>query len=312
MKRILQKEQRLSLPLQTIAVILIICMAAILSPSRVLSQATPSSPATSNASPAITSISLEFVPAASPPTPSSDTDSYFDIIVNTQVMGINLVNRTGQANVPGEGHLVYYAGVEPSLVPTWPAFGESGYHISTSTSMTWTNALPDYSVYAVQVVNNDNTPLNPPVYALIRTHKQLPNTTPERPMITSFGFTTNPPSSPLPTPGTVTRMDTVISTEVTGFNIINKYDSPASPGEGHFIYYEVVDPLITAPNESAFVGGNYSYATHFSKFTWLNEVPGYIAYSVQLVNNDDTPLELPVFAVIKTNTYPGMQGPASP
>lgn len=295
----------------------IICLVNILIPATIFSQTSTQSPSptTNTALPAILSFSLEFTPASSPPTPSASSSSpapnYFDIVVRTQILGINLVDKSGEANVTGEGHLVYYSGIEPDVVPTWPAYRNEGYYASTKTSLIWTNALPDYSVYGVQIVNNDNTPLNPPVYAMIRTFKQL-SMNPDRPMITSFGFNTSPPSSPMPSPGPLTRMDTNLKTGVSGFDIVNNFNSPTTPGEGHLIYYEVVDPVITTTDETAFVGGDYSFATTATKFTWLNEIPGYISYSVQLVNNDNTPLRYPVFAIIKTYVYSGMQASSSP
>jgi hypothetical protein len=290
-------------------ILTITCLATAFSPSPALSQT--STPPTTATLPAILSISLEFVAASSPPSPtasSTPASSYFDINVRTQVTGINLVDKIGQAIAAGEGHLMYYSGAEPAVVPTWPAYTYGNtYTASTSTLTTWVNALPAYSVYGVEIVNNDNTALNPPVYAMIRTNKQPLSATPPRPMITSFSLSTNPPSSPRPSPGHGTRVDTVLSTRSANFNIVNKINSQASSGEGHYIFYSTVDPLITAPGQSAFIGGNYSFASTSGGFTWLNELTGYNTYSVQLVNNDDTPLDLPVFALIKTNIYSNMK-----
>jgi hypothetical protein len=114
-------------------------------------QASPDAPA---------SVSIER-PADGATVPSGSIE------VAAKVGGMRLVDKIGQAPSAGEGHLIYYVGVD--FVPTDP--GESAatapgtYAASAQTSYTWHGLDPGtYGVW-VQVVNNDGTPLSPAVTA---------------------------------------------------------------------------------------------------------------------------------------------------
>ena len=72
------------------------------------------------------------------------------------VSNFNLVDKQGQAAVPGEGHIIYYMDVTP---PGTAAAGT--YAASINTSYTWHNVSPGIHFFSVQLVNNDDTPLNP-------------------------------------------------------------------------------------------------------------------------------------------------------
>ena len=86
-----------------------------------------------------------------------------------QLSNFKLVDKTGQANVPGEGHLIYYVDVQAPTTPGQPALTAPGtYAISVSTSFLWPKLFqPGPHTLSVQVVNNDNTPLSPPVTAQV-------------------------------------------------------------------------------------------------------------------------------------------------
>ncbi|MDD1678159.1 MAG: hypothetical protein LUO93_03110 [Methanomicrobiales archaeon] len=89
-----------------------------------------------------------------------------DITVIVEVYNFRLVEPAQQRNTPGEGHLIYYRDVVPPTVPGRPAFAAPGsYAASTQTSYTWHNVPPDTHTFSVQLVNNDDTPLDPPVVA---------------------------------------------------------------------------------------------------------------------------------------------------
>ena len=87
--------------------------------------------------------------------------------VAVDVQGWRLVDKIGQPNVPGEGHLIYYLGVD--FVPTAagrPARTEPGtYAAVDDRSYTWRDVQPGTHALWVQIVNNDDTPLEPPVTA---------------------------------------------------------------------------------------------------------------------------------------------------
>ena len=86
------------------------------------------------------------------------------------VSNFNLVDKVGQANVPGEGHIIYYADVPIPTTQGQPAFTAPGtYTVSTNTSYLWTSLFAGVHTLGVQLVNNDNTPLSPPVTAQVNT-----------------------------------------------------------------------------------------------------------------------------------------------
>ena len=64
---------------------------------------------------------------------------------------------------------------------------------------------------------------------------------------------------------------------------------PNAANEGHAIYYLDANPP-TTPGESAFTeNGTYVESTA-TQYTWTNVQPGQHTFSLQLVNNDGTPL----------------------
>ncbi|MDD1677847.1 MAG: hypothetical protein LUO93_01515, partial [Methanomicrobiales archaeon] len=60
-----------------------------------------------------------------------------DVTVSVQVQNFNLVDKLGQANVAGEGHIHYFRDVVPPTTPGQPAITESGTYVpTTATSYT--------------------------------------------------------------------------------------------------------------------------------------------------------------------------------
>jgi len=84
------------------------------------------------------------------------------VTVETFVENFELVDKVGEANVPGEGHIVYYFDVTPPIKQDEQATTAEGtYAISTELSHTWNDVGVGPHVFWVQLVNNDNTPLEP-------------------------------------------------------------------------------------------------------------------------------------------------------
>lgn len=88
--------------------------------------------------------------------------------VTAEPEGFEVVNKLGQAPVDGEGHIHYYIDVEE--IPTTPGqpavtTDASSYHAAATTTHTWPNVEAGEHTLAVQLVNNDHTPLEPPVTA---------------------------------------------------------------------------------------------------------------------------------------------------
>lgn len=91
-----------------------------------------------------------------------------NIVVNAQVTNFNVVDKQGQANVPGEGHLHFYLDVDAPTTAGQPAIPASGVwaHVS-GTTYTFTNVAAGTHTISVQLVNNDHTPVIPLVVAKI-------------------------------------------------------------------------------------------------------------------------------------------------
>jgi len=99
----------------------------------------------------------------SAPNDGSTTTST-SVNVSVQVKNLNLTNKIGKANVTGEGHIYYYKDVRAPTAPGTPATTMASTYAATSnTSYTWTELTPGLHTFSTELVNNDNTPLTPPV-----------------------------------------------------------------------------------------------------------------------------------------------------
>jgi outer membrane protein assembly factor BamB/plastocyanin len=102
-----------------------------------------------------------------------------EVNVSVQVMNFNLTDKLGAANVTGEGHIHYFKDVQVPTSPGLPAITEAGTYAPTpNTSYTWMNLSPGLHTFSVELVNNDHTPLFPPVTdtvnATIESHPPVP------------------------------------------------------------------------------------------------------------------------------------------
>lgn len=81
-----------------------------------------------------------------------------------------IVNKLGRPAAKGEGHVHFYMDVEN--VPTEqgkPAVSAQGtYHATATPSYTWPDVTPGEHTFSAQLVNNDHTPLSPPVVRTIK------------------------------------------------------------------------------------------------------------------------------------------------
>jgi hypothetical protein len=93
----------------------------------------------------------------------------FQVEVDSDVSNIMLADdKIGQANVAGEGHIIYYLNVDPPTVAGQPAVTASGtFKATTEAYNVWENVPAGENVFSLQIVNNDNTPLDPPVVGQI-------------------------------------------------------------------------------------------------------------------------------------------------
>ncbi len=129
-------------------------------------------PQAGSTAPALQSVTAELLsqsgvaPLGMPAPPRSTGQPSADINMIPDTLNFKIVNKIGQAAVPGEGHYIHYFNIQPPATPGKPAFTDAGsYVVTADTFVTWVNVVPgQYNVW-VQLVNNDNTPLQPPVVA---------------------------------------------------------------------------------------------------------------------------------------------------
>jgi outer membrane protein assembly factor BamB len=223
------------------------------------------------------------------------TVSSGNITVSAMAFNFNIVDKQGQPGSPGEGHLHYFMDVDAPTAPGVPAIPTSGnWTHTTAKTYTWTNVAPGTHTFSVELVNNDHSPLNPPVVA-----KVTVTVVPPTPKVTIL----LPQNRSTISPGDVT-----VSVQVNNLNLVNKIGQAVASGEGHINYFlDVVAP--TTPGQPAVTAAGTYTSTANLTYTWTNVAPGTHTFSVELVNNDNTPLNPPVVVkvvvVISTATGGG-------
>lgn len=94
-----------------------------------------------------------------------------DITVKTDVTNFKVVDKQGEANVTGEGHLHFYMDVNPipnaAGQPAIPANTSSAWAHVSDTSYTFKNVSPGTHTFTAQLVNNDHTPVVPAVSDMV-------------------------------------------------------------------------------------------------------------------------------------------------
>lgn len=125
-------------------------------PSATVSPTATASPA-ATASPSVT------------PSPSATAAAVgSDIMVSVQVANFNVVNKLGQAAVPGEGHLHFFLDAVPPILQGTPAISAPGTYVAIpATSYTWPNVKPGLHIISAELANNDHTPLATPSVASV-------------------------------------------------------------------------------------------------------------------------------------------------
>ncbi len=208
------------------------------------------------------------------------------VTVAVLVNNFNLVDKTGSPNASGEGHLIYYLDVDPPVTAGQPALTTPGtYFASAQVSYAWTNIGSGQHKFAVQLVNNDNTPLNPPVTA---TASLL--------VIPEIG----PPLMVILSPRTgavISGTSVTVTAQVTNFKLADKIGQANAVREGHLIFYlDTSAPTLQGPQATT-APGTFAI-TADTTYTWSNLAPGLHSFATQIVNNDNTPLNPPISASI--------------
>ena len=206
-----------------------------------------------------------------------------DVTVSAEVSGYTL----GE----GQGQIVYYL---DASVPTYyehSAVSKAGtYAVSTDTSYTWTNVTPGEHTFAVQLVNKETMPLPSPVTDRATVTVGAPEGDPGLSI-------TNPADGDSLPPGNI-----LIMAEVQNF-VVSAEDMGVviREGEGHLIYYIDEDPPTDAGTPAK--TDTCAVSTELSHL-WKSIPQGQHTFSVQLVNNDDTPLDTPVTATVTLDVKP--------
>src|SRR5690606_37608925 len=160
-----------------------------------------------------------------------------NVTVSVEVANFTLVEPTGQANAPGEGHLIYLLDAPVSTNETVPAIPEVGdYVISTNTSQTWENLIEAAHTFSVQVDNNDDTPVVPLAADTVNVTVSLAappeeeEVPPAEANVTSVIITSPEDGATLDT------RSVSVSVEVANFTLVASTGQVNAPAEGHLIY----------------------------------------------------------------------------
>ena len=219
---------------------------------------------------------------------SGSTISGSDLMVMIQVTNFNIVDKQGQPAVSGEGHVHYYLDYDAPTTQGQPAVPPSGVTWQTiaSTTFTFHNVTAGSHFVSVELVNNDHTPLNPAVTAKVTITMTSGSGTPTLTIL-------QPQSG-----STVTSPNVSVSIQVSNFNIVDKQGQPAVSGEGHVHYYLDYDAPTTQGKPAVPPNGTIWQTIASTTYTFHNVTTGTHFVSVELVNNDHTPLNPPVTAKV--------------
>lgn len=96
------------------------------------------------------------------------TPAGHNVEVEAYPRSFRVVDKLGDEPASGEGHIHFYLDVEK--IPTTagrPAVtsDDSSYHATATATHVWKDLEPGKYMFGVQLVNNDHTPLEPPVTA---------------------------------------------------------------------------------------------------------------------------------------------------
>jgi len=124
------------------------------------------------------------------------------VVVTIQVQNFSIVDKEGQASVPGEGHVHYYLDVSPIPIdptkPALPADIDAIWAHVAAPSYTFTNVTPGMHTLSVQLVNNDHTPVIPLATSMVSVVIPAPTTTIPTPTTITPTPTTMPPGQTIP------------------------------------------------------------------------------------------------------------------
>jgi plastocyanin len=91
-----------------------------------------------------------------------------------------------------------------------------------------------------------------------------------------------------------------VTIQAINFSIVDKQGQPSIPGQGHVHFYMDVSPIPTDPTKLAIPTNASAAWAHVSgnTYTFTNVPPGMHTFTVQLVNNDHTPVQPSAIAIV--------------
>jgi hypothetical protein len=142
---------------------------------------------TGTAKPGFTKVTVTLLPVKGPPkvvggslitAPKAGTVFSNNIWVQLDLTNINLVNPKS-TNVEGEGHVIFYQDIDPipttagqpavpSPLPSGGKIYRGGSAIAQNLGYQWRNIPNGNHTFSCQVVQNDGTPLNPPIFMQVK------------------------------------------------------------------------------------------------------------------------------------------------
>jgi hypothetical protein len=207
-----------------------------------------------------------------------------DVTISVDISNFATIYQTAEPNAVGSGHLIFYM---DTPVPTFydhSAFSKAGtYAVEFASQHTWSNVAPGLHTFSVQLVNNDSTPLPSPVVDTVQIEVNQPAAQPAINIML--------PQDPNLAPGNIT-----IAVDVANFIVSDQsFGAINRTGQGHLIYYlddtPPTDAGVPAKTDTSIISGSLRHM-------WKGIHEGQHTLSVQLVNNDDTPLATPVVATV--------------
>jgi hypothetical protein len=203
-------------------------------------------------------------------------------------------------------NIIYYYDQEPPTDPTQTAYSAPGTYVvqqGLTDSVSWEDIPPGTHVFAAQVVTVDNKPYDPPVVTKVAI--DIPTSGPELRLISINLELPFPEYVGQTAPQTVPPILVQFVCADHNFKLSDDNIGKANVGgEGHYIYYMDTAPPTKAGKSAVPAQGKYKVTTE-SFYVWELVPSGTHEFSLQLVNNDNTPLNPPVSTTV-TVTVPAV------
>ncbi len=214
-----------------------------------------------------------------------------DVTIRADVSNFELLKEGEDPTLIKKGYIIYYMDAPVKTYYQHLPIGRAGtYAISYNTTHVWKDVTPGEHTFSAQLLDYSKSPLPKPIFTKITVMVGPPKGDPSIVVITPQN------GSQLPS-GNI-----IISVVINNF-IISSSDMGVinRKGEGHLIYYIDEEPPI---DQGVPAITSTSTVSTDTKYIWKKIGPGKHTFSVQLVNNDDTPLDVPVIMTISVDVTP--------